>query len=298
MFDLATYLSQKRKRIDGTLELIFQAPTGSERINDAMRYSVMAGGKRLRPILCLASIEAVAGDCSSEIALKTAGALEMIHTYSLIHDDLPAMDDDDLRRGIPTCHIAFDEPTAILAGDALLTLAFQTLAEIDCEAEREALKLIGVIRSIARAAGHLGMIAGQMIDVSSEGTRLSLADLQQMYRMKTGALIETSVHCGTVIGGASEQQTDCLATYAENLGLAFQIADDILNIQGDPAVMGKSAGTDEIRHKTTYPVVMGIEKSRHTMRRLVDNALQALEDFDNKSDPLRAIAKYIIERNL
>ncbi|MFC1798618.1 polyprenyl synthetase family protein [Thermodesulfobacteriota bacterium] len=298
MFDLTTYLSHKRKQVDDTLEQIFKAPTASDIITSAMRYSVMAGGKRLRPILCLASIEAVGGDFSSEIALKTAGALEMVHTYSLIHDDLPAMDNDDLRRGKPTCHIAFDEPSAILAGDALVTLAFQTIAEINCQDDELTLKLIDIIQSVASAAGHRGMIAGQMIDISSEGTRLSLDDLQHMYRLKTGALIETSIYTGAVIGDGSKRQIDQLKTYAQKIGLAFQIADDILNVQGDPAIMGKSAGTDEIRQKTTYPAVVGIDQSKETMRQLVDNALQAIEDFDNNSDPLRAIATYIIDRNV
>lgn len=297
MFDLSAYLAQRKERVDAALRRFFEAPTGSERINDAMRYSVMAGGKRLRPILCLASIEAVGGDPFSDLALKTAGALEMVHTYSLIHDDLPVMDDDDLRRGKPTCHKAFDEPTAMLAGDALVTLAFQTLADTDCHDGQQALQLLETIRIISVAAGHRGMIAGQMVDISSEGTCLSLMDLQHMYRMKTGALICASVHAGAVVANGSDRQIERLKTYARHLGLAFQIADDILNVQGDPAITGKAAGTDAIRGKTTYPSVMGVDKSKQTMRHLVDKALQALENFDNQSDPLRAIASYIIERN-
>lgn len=297
MFNLNAYLLERKKRIDEKLQEILQGPTSSVRVKEAMLYCTMAGGKRIRPILCLATIDALGGNLKEDIALKVACALEMIHTYSLIHDDLPAMDNDNLRRGRQTCHIAFDEATAILVGDALLTFAFQVLSEIKPIDAYQAARIIDIIRLITLAAGYRGMIAGQMMDISAEGTRLSLNDLKKMYRLKTGALFEASVHSGAILGNATSQQTNRLVTYAQNIGLAFQITDDILNIKGDPAVTGKSAGTDELRQKSTYPSIIGVEKSKEITKKLTDNALQVLVDFDNRSDPLREIAKFIIDRN-
>ena len=297
MFDLKAYLLSRKKLIDETLQRILQGPTGSERVKEAMAYCAMADAKRIRPILCLATIDALGGTLNNDAALKVACAIEMIHTYSLIHDDLPAMDNDDLRRGRQTCHIAYDEATAILVGDALLTLAFQTLSEIEPLDIRQASALFRIIHLISVAAGYRGMIAGQMLDISSEGTPLSLDDLKKMYRLKTGSLIQASVHSGAVLANGSLQQVERLITYAQNLGLAFQITDDILNVRGDPVVTGKSAGTDELRQKNTYPALMGVEKSLGLTKKLIDNALQALMDFDNRSEPLRAIAKFILNRN-
>jgi len=225
--------------------------------------------------------------------LPAACALEMIHTYSLIHDDLPAMDNDDLRRGKPTCHVAFDEATAILAGDALLTLAFRILSSIN---ENNSSNQLKVIRKISFAAGYNGMIEGQMRDIASEGTLLSLKELEDMHSLKTGALIEASIFSGALLGCGTPKQIDQLEIYAKNIGLAFQVTDDILNIEGDPAVMGKAVGTDNARGKSTYPSIMGLNKSKEFARKLVRNSLQALDDFDNNSDSLRAIACYIIER--
>jgi len=294
MFVLETYLKEKRSLIDHEISQILLESTASPRITAAMSYSIMAGGKRLRPILCMAAADAVAG--KSDEALQTACALEFIHTYSLIHDDLPAMDNDDLRRGQKTCHVAFDEATAILAGDALLTLAFQVFSPAAVKNKNRAARYLQVIHTMATAAGHKGMIAGQMRDISSEGRALSLKDLKETYRLKTGALIEASVATGAIIASATRSQLQQLIRYAEHIGLAFQITDDILNVKGDPAVTGKASGTDEIRRKTTYPALIGVSKSYKTAEKLVKNAIESLKAFDEKSDPLRAIADYIVKR--
>jgi len=293
-FDLKAYLASKRKQINEVLENILDPAANSSRIVAAMRYSLTAGGKRVRPILCIAGAEAVDG-MTAEV-MRAACALEMIHTYSLIHDDLPAMDNDELRRGQPTCHIAFDEATAILAGDGLLTLAFQILSPNNFTNERQALIWLKVLHRIALAAGYEGMIEGQMRDMASEGTRLELNALEAMHALKTGFLIEASVYSGAVLGGGSTAQIEQLGIYAQNIGLAFQVADDILNVEGDPAVMGKDVGTDQFRAKNTYPALIGIDKSKNLAQKLVNNALQALDSFDNKADPLRYIANYVITR--
>lgn len=295
MFDLAAYIAEKNKHVNRSLVSAFRDVDASGRIVAAMQYSLMAGGKRLRPILCLAANEAVGGKETE--ALPAACALEMIHTYSLIHDDLPAMDNDDLRRGKPTCHVAFDEATAILAGDALLTLAFQILSATPMRSEKHSRKWLEIIHTVSTAAGYRGMIEGQMLDILSEGKTLSLTQLESMHKLKTGALIQASLQCGVIIGGGTSAQMAALEVYARNIGLAFQVTDDILNIEGDPQVMGKAAGTDALRNKITYPALLGLEESKAFAQDLVRNALKALEDFDRRSDPLRALSKYIIERH-
>ena len=294
MFDLNAYLTEHNKRINRALVSLLETADKADRILEAMTYALMAGGKRIRPVLCLAAAEAAGGD--PEDAMPAACALEMIHTYSLIHDDLPAMDDDAMRRGKPTCHTAFDEATAILAGDALLTLAFQTLSSIELRKVEQAAKWLGVIQLISYAAGYCGMIQGQMLDMASEGKQLTLADLKSMHRLKTGALIEASLSSGAVLGGLNSTRISMLESYAQNIGLAFQVTDDILNVEGDPEIMGKAVGTDKLRNKTTYPSLLGLKESKDFASRLVENALQALESFDQKAEPLRAIAKYIVER--
>jgi geranylgeranyl diphosphate synthase, type II len=298
MFDLASYLTKKQNEINRILEEILTRQSNSERIVSAMRHSLMASGKRLRPVLCIAAAEAVGGMNTS--VLYPACALEMIHTYSLIHDDLPSMDNDDLRRGIPTCHKAFDEATAILAGDALLTLAFEILASKNnpySEKNIPDAKRLDVIQSIAMAAGFRGMIAGQMMDMEYQGRNLDSAALETLHFSKTGALIEASVYSGAVLGGGSQNQVQQLTSYGRNIGLAFQVADDILDVEGDPDVMGKAVRKDADLDKSTYPSVIGMKKSKEFAEKLINDALKNIESFGNHSDPLAAVARYIIERD-
>jgi len=294
MFELATYLESKRQIINTHLESCLAQATRPGRLMDAISYSLMAGGKRLRPILCIAGAEAVGGE--AEAALPAACALEMIHTYSLIHDDLPAMDNDELRRGKPTCHIAFDEATAILAGDALLTMAFEVLSTGNGAHATPPDRWLAVVGRIARAAGSRGMVEGQMRDIAAENTELSLDEMAQLHSLKTGALIQASVCSGALLGGGAPEQITKLDAYARNIGFAFQVKDDVLNVEGDPTLLGKNVGTDELRHKSTYPSIMGLEKSKSFAKELIEAAIAALDIFDHRSDPLRAIATYIIER--
>ena len=293
-FNLTSYIKDQNELIYRYLENAIPDNLHDQRIIAAMKYSLMAGGKRLRPILCLAATEAVGGQPAD--AMPAACALEMVHTYSLIHDDLPAMDDDELRRGKPTCHVAFDEATAILAGDALLTLAFQILSSVEISNSSHASAWLQVIRTISCAAGYGGMIQGQMLDVSSEGRALTIEELEAMHHLKTGALINASLRCGAIIGGANEEQMTSLERYAKNVGLAFQVADDILNVEGDPKLMGKATGTDQLREKSTYPSILGLDESKELAKKLVREALQVIENFDKRSEALRAIANYVIER--
>jgi geranylgeranyl diphosphate synthase type II len=294
MFDLSAYIKNKNQQINVALEKILHDSPPSEPIVEAMKYSLMAGGKRIRPVLCLAAAEAVGG--KPQTVLPAACALEIVHTYSLIHDDLPAMDNDDLRRGKPTCHVAFDEATAILAGDALLTLAFQVLSSVQFTGENQASGWLKVIHIISTAAGYQGMIRGQMLDMASEGQHLTVDELKAMHALKTGALIEASLVCGALLSDARKHQLEILKTYAQNIGLAFQVTDDILNVEGNPKEMGKAVGTDQLREKSTYPAILGLETSRQFAKNLVEKALQALEVFDKKAEPLRGLATYIIDR--
>ena len=292
MFDLAAYLCRNNALLDRCLAAYLEANADGERLLEAMRHSLMAGGKRLRPNLCLAACEAVGG--KPDEVCPTACAIEMIHTYSLIHDDLPAMDDDQLRRGKPTCHVAFDEATAILAGDALLTLAFQVLASVQTMRPELALE---IIRIIAVAAGPSGMVQGQMLDMLSEGRMLAPEDLQQLHALKTGAMIEASLVAGAMVGGGTAAQVNAIKEYGRAIGLAFQVVDDILNVAGDPAVMGKAAGTDRVRLKNSYPHLWGLEKSREFAHNLIRSATESLCHFGVEAEALRAIARYVIERN-
>ncbi|MBW2238893.1 MAG: polyprenyl synthetase family protein [Deltaproteobacteria bacterium] len=294
-FDLNSYLSSKRKQIDNALGVIIENYSKDSKIKTAMEYSLMSSGKRLRPILCIAAAETVGSHLDD--TMRAACAIEMIHTYSLIHDDLPAMDNDNLRRGQPTCHIQFDEATAILAGDALLTLAFEILSSVESADKDHAFNRLRAIHAIATAVGCKGMIEGQMQDIAAEGNVLGLEDLKKMHRLKTGALIEASVIAGTILVNGNRDQIKKLKNYARNIGLAFQITDDILNVEGDPDIMGKDVGTDQARGKSTYPSILGMEKSKIFVKKLVNDALKVLDYFDNKADPLRAIAHYIVDRN-
>jgi geranylgeranyl diphosphate synthase type II len=291
-FDLEAYLARCNTSIASAL-LGFLGTSGeNDRLAAAMRYCLMAGGKRFRPNLCLAAAAAVGGE--PQRIMPLACALEMIHTYSLIHDDLPAMDDDDLRRGQPTCHVAFDEATAILAGDALLTLAFQVVAAMDEGRPDQRLEALGLI---AAAAGFRGMVLGQMLDIQSEGRQLPHGELEFLHARKTGDMIQAALVSGALIAGGSQAQIEKLKIYGRAVGLAFQVVDDILNVEGDPAVMGKAAGTDRMRRKNSYPELMGLEPSKTYAHTLAAEAVQALAGFDAKADPLRAMAAYVVERN-
>ena len=260
-----------------------------------MRYSVFAGGKRVRPVLMLAACEAVGGTIDK--AMPAACAMEMIHTYSLIHDDLPAMDDDDFRRGRPTNHKVFGEAIAILAGDALLTEAFKLISDPRFAAGTDPAARIAVISEIATCAGSYGMVGGQVVDMESEGQPdMDLPTVQYIHTHKTGALIKASVVAGALLGGADQQQLAAIRRYGEAAGLAFQIADDILDIEGTTEQIGKDAGSDEARGKATYPAVIGLAAAKQEARAMMDEAFAALSVFGERAEPLRAIAQYIVER--
>ncbi len=294
-FNFQVYLESWRDQVNEALIRCFPEKGSAREIVAAMNHSLHAGGKRLRPVLCIAACEAVGG--RGQDALPACCALEMVHTYSLIHDDLPAMDDDQLRRGNPTCHIAFSEATAILAGDALVTKAFQLLADhAISRPSRDQIVWLQAIKLLAQAAGHEGMIEGQMQDIHSEGHLLDMDQLEQLHRLKTGALIRASVAIGALIGRATPDEMKALSRYADNIGLAFQVQDDILNIEGDPDKLGKQVGTDQHRGKNTYPSLIGLGAARAKAARLTVQALRALDIFDTKTESLRAIAEYIIAR--
>lgn len=259
----------------------------------AIRYSVFAGGKRIRPILCLAAVEAVGGDMAP--AMPVACALELIHTYSLIHDDLPSMDNDDFRRGKPTSHKVFGEAIAILAGDALLTEAFVLLSRAE-KVRLPAERRLAVIQIIAQAAGLSGMVGGQTLDLLAEKTTPDLEALRDIHRRKTGTLIVAAVKSGAIISSAREDKVQALIKYGMNIGLAFQIADDILNVEGDSKLMGKQTGSDAARGKVTYPSILGLENARKKLAEYLAAAIQSLSGFDDRALPLRAIASYIINR--
>ncbi len=294
--DLKSYLRERCALVDEALDRYLprenELPTSLHR---SMRYSVFAGGKRIRPILMLAACEAVGGDIRH--AMPAACAMEMIHTYSLIHDDLPAMDDDDFRRGKPTNHKVFGEAVAILAGDALLTEAFILMSRPECVQQVDSKRLIAVINEIGHCAGSFGMVGGQVVDMESEGRHdIDLATVQYIHTHKTGALIKASVKAGALIGGAADASLEAITRYGEAIGLAFQIADDILDIEGTTAELGKDAGSDQARGKATYPAVVGLGDSKRRAAELVEMALESLSPFDAKADPLREIATYIVYR--
>jgi geranylgeranyl diphosphate synthase type II len=291
-FALKQYLEARRLIVEEALEAALPEGVGVEAtVVEAMRYSLFAGGKRLRPVLCLAAAEAIGGEI--EAALPAACALEMIHTYSLIHDDLPAMDNDDLRRGKPTNHKVFGEAIAILAGDGLLTEAFVVLSNYGALLPERAVRLTSII---AKAASYRGMVGGQVVDMLSQNKEADLETVQNMHSRKTAALISAAAESGALAGGGTEQHVAALATYGRAVGLAFQIADDILDIEGNTEILGKTAGADLARGKLTYPAAAGLERSRQAARKLVDDALTALKALDEKADALRALAEYIITR--
>lgn len=291
-FELKPYLERRRQMVEEALQAALPVEEGPEaRVVESMRYSLFAGGKRLRPILSLAAAEAVGGE--PEDAVPVGCALEMIHTYSLIHDDLPAMDDDDLRRGKPTNHKVFGEAIAILAGDALLTQAFVLLCDYRASLPERAVQIIQVV---AKAASYRGMVGGQVVDMLSQNRPADLETVQQMHSRKTAALIAAATEAGALAGKGAEAQVAAMARYGRSVGLAFQIADDILDIEGDAELLGKSTGADAARGKVTYPAAVGLERSREAAKELVDDALTALEGFNEEADPLRLMANYVITR--
>jgi geranylgeranyl diphosphate synthase type II len=293
--DILPYLKAKKAAIDQVLEQVLPEESAlPPRLHQAMRYALLAGGKRLRPILALAAAEAVGGDGNALI--REACALEFIHTYSLIHDDLPAMDNDAFRRGQPTTHMVFGEAMAILAGDALLTEAFAILSS-STPNRSSAQHIIEVIKLIAEAAGSRGLIGGQVVDLESEEKAIDKNQLDYIHTHKTGCLITASVILGAILAGSTSQQIACLRDYGAAIGLAFQITDDILDITESTQTLGKTAGSDQKKNKATYPALHGLEEARKKQQALYAAALNALQTFDNRGDPLRSIARYIIERN-
>lgn len=296
MIDLKTYREERIALVDAALDQFL--PTAEHfpgQLHEAMRYSVFAGGKRIRPILALAACEAVGGEVS--VALPLACALEMIHTYSLIHDDLPAMDDDDLRRGRPTNHKIFGEATAILAGDALQTEAFALLADDERNPELSAQQRCAVIELIARSAGAFGMVAGQMADMEAEGDhQVDLPYLEFIHTHKTGKLIVAALQAGALAGGATAAQLTALTRYGEAAGLAFQVADDVLDVIGDQAEIGKDVGSDVARGKATYVALLGLSEARRRADDLCQLAIDALQSFGTEAEPLRKIATYMVDR--
>jgi geranylgeranyl diphosphate synthase type II len=292
--DLSELMAERRAQVDAALErwlppAVALPPT----IHEAMRYSVFAGGKRLRPMLALFGCEAVGG--KSQDALPAAVALELIHTYSLVHDDLPAMDDDDFRRGRPTCHKVYGEAIAILAGDALLTHAFQVLAD-PAASDVPAPRRLQIIAEVSAAAGSAGMVGGQTMDIQAEGKTLDPAALLALHAKKTGALLRASIRVGGLAGGADEAAMESLTCYGERLGLAFQIVDDILDIEGSSAEMGKTAGSDLRKHKATYPAVFGLEASRADAARLLEEARHAVTPLGERGAVLVALADFVGRR--
>ncbi|MBH3338165.1 polyprenyl synthetase family protein [Pseudomonas mendocina] len=292
---IAAYQKRCQTRVDTSLEALFQPPrTELERLYQAMRYSVMNGGKRVRPLLVYAACEALEGDI--ERADGAACAVELIHAYSLVHDDLPAMDDDDLRRGQPTTHKAFDEASAILAGDALQSLAFGVLADRRSNPQDAEIRL-QMVEVLSQAAGPAGMVGGQAIDLGSVGLQLDQQALEVMHRHKTGALIEASVALGALASGnPDELARKALLQYARAIGLAFQVQDDILDVESDTATLGKTQGKDEAHDKPTYPALLGLDAAKDYALELRDQALHVLRPFGNSAEPLRELARYIVER--
>mmetsp|Transcript_32515 Transcript_32515/g.73453 ORF Transcript_32515/g.73453 Transcript_32515/m.73453 type:complete len:340 (+) Transcript_32515:57-1076(+) len=294
-FDLKEYLETKRVAVEKALgESIVTTCPETETITESMRYSLMAGGKRIRPIMCIAACEMFGG--TQEMAMATAVAIEMIHTMSLVHDDLPAMDDDSLRRGMPTNHVVFGEDIAILAGDALLSEAFEhtaTHTPKDVPAER----VVEVLRRLGKSVGPVGLAGGQVMDLQCEGKEgVTLDQLRWIHAHKTAALLQVSVTTGAILAGASEEDVRALDTYALDVGLAFQVADDILDVTASSEDLGKTAGKDEAVMKTTYPKLLGLEESKEEAKRLVDEAVKALEPYGDKAQALLGIADYIIAR--
>ncbi|MFZ0541179.1 MAG: polyprenyl synthetase family protein [Candidatus Sulfotelmatobacter sp.] len=286
-------LEQGQALTDAALDRLIPLETQPpESIHKAMRHSVFAGGKRLRPVLCIEAGRMIAGSLPQKIE-ELGAALEMLHTYSLIHDDLPALDNDDLRRGRPTCHKVFGEALAILAGDALQTQAYEVLARLDCPAEAR----VRIIEEIARATGTLdGMIGGQVVDLEAEHTHPTVEMLEYIHRAKTAALITASLVSGGLYAGAKEGEVKKLRAFGQSIGLAFQIVDDVLDVTQTSEQLGKTAGKDTAAQKVTYPALFGIEESERKADALVSAAFSELESFGERAEPLKELARYLVER--
>ncbi|MGH9775102.1 MAG: polyprenyl synthetase family protein [Candidatus Acidiferrales bacterium] len=289
---LPDFFDADRAAIEHALDqLLPAANTAPASIHEAMRYSVFAGGKRIRPILCYQSSRIFSAD--SQASIPIGCALEFIHTYSLIHDDLPALDDDDLRRGQPTCHKKFGEAIAILAGDGLLTLAFQTLAEAPLDGSLR----VRIIGEVAHAAGTVrGMVGGQVADLEAEGKPVDSSHLEYIHRSKTAALIRASVLSGAVAGGANDAEAVQVSIYGENIGWLFQVIDDILDVEESSTALGKTAGKDQAQRKATYPAVFGLERSRQFAAELATRAVAALDGFGKRGENLRQVAEFLLAR--
>lgn len=291
--DFKAYLSSRVALVDQALDrYVPVAETKPSSIHQAMRHSLFAGGKRLRPVLALAAAEACGG--SENDALPAACALECLHTYSLIHDDLPCMDNDDLRRGVPTCHVVYGEDIALLAGDALQALAFQLVAETPAT---ERYPAVEYVKNLAKTAGSLHLVGGQVADLQGEGQRLPLEELQFIHEGKTAALLTSSVVLGAMSANATEDQLNALSKFGMASGLAFQIIDDILDVTQSTEKLGKSAGKDLVAEKSTYPALLGLETSKAEAKRLTQEALEALEIFGDRALSLRQLADYLLNRD-
>ncbi len=293
--DIKEYLEQKREAVDGyLLSIIPAADTPPTTLHESMRYSLFAGGKRVRPILAIAAAEAI-GDAGAAI-LPIASSLELIHTYSLIHDDLPAMDNDDFRRGKPTNHKIYGDAMAILAGDALLTMAFELCSQPEAMDGLDPARQVRLIHELSVGSGNRGMVGGQVLDIQAENKDIDLATLQSIHKHKTGMLIRAAVRMGALTAGATPRQLENMTAYAEDIGLAFQIADDVLNVTGTREELGKNPNTDAQRGKKTYPTFYGVEGAKQLADGCVSRAVSRLSDFGPSADPLRELARYITSR--
>lgn len=293
--DIEKYLEEKRQLVDRYLEAhLPPVGTSPAMLHEAIRYSLLAGGKRIRPILTIAAAEAIGSPPAS--LLPVACAFEFIHTYSLIHDDLPAMDNDDFRRGKPTNHKVYGDGMAILAGDGLQTMAFEWCSRADLVNDIEPYVQVQIIAELAIGSGNQGMVSGQVLDIQAENQQVELVELQNIHAHKTGKLIRASVRAGALLSGANLTQFGQLTGYAEDIGLAFQIADDVLNVTGTREELGKDANTDAERGKQTYPSFYGLEGAKKLAQECADLAIGRLRSFDDKADPLRGIAQYIVSR--
>ncbi len=292
---LDLYLAERKRIVDKALEAMLPAANeGGRHLHEAMRYSLFAGGKRIRPILAMEAGEIVGADASNMLPL--AVALECIHTYSLIHDDLPAMDDDDTRRGKPTLHKVFGEAVAILAGDALLTFAFDVLSSPQTARIHPAHRLLQAIHELAAAAGYRGLVKGQYLDIVSEGRAVNEQTVSDIVTGKTGALIRASLVCGALLGGGSSQQIHILSEFGDHLGVVFQIKDDVLDIEGDPQTLGKAVHKDQEKGKATFPAIMGLDAAKNKMREHINSALRVLEPLGQRASTLSEICLYVGQR--